>query len=658
MTSYCDFTQNNYKVITVLVVAILLVSLTSCATVGGRDGLSLIEAINQSAQRMAEDLPTGTRVAIVAFESENHNLSDFIMEELTGALFDMGIEVADRQNLEFVFRELEFQMAGHVSDETAVSVGRFLGAEMVITGQLRDLGSVQRLMTTAVHVETALRGSIPRFDVRNDRATQNMIAALGRQTTVMVSRFSVNEHTVPQTAGTYLDRGILFASRGEWELAILDFTEALRLNPNLAAAYILRGRALRASVSQVTAILEDFADIATVSRLRRELSANQMQILKRAISDFTQAIRLDPHNFMAYVERGRARLDKNEADLAIADFNLAMRLRPDSASLYIMRGVTHTQRGDLDQAITDFNQAIWLGSDSSSVFYNAFFNRGNVRSLRGELDQAIADFTESIRFNNNHAWTFYGRGWAYLRRDDFDLAIADFNEAIRLHPNFAAAFQSRGQAYFRRGDLGQAIADYTQAIRLDPNNAEGYFGRGNAHLGTGSLEQAIADFTQAMRLDPNNIGAFVARGAANLFKGKYCQAITDYEAALRIHSNYPMADHVANHVKNQLEHAIALFNSDKAVRLNPDCEEAHFERGWALFQWGDFDYAIAAFTHVIQLNPDSVAAFALRGLVYHSARKYYLAIADFEAALKIDPNHSDAYRIMAWLEAARLDAGW
>jgi len=46
---------------------------------------------------------------------------------------------------------------GMVSDDTAQSVGQFLGAELVITGQLWDLGAVRRLTANAILVETAMR---------------------------------------------------------------------------------------------------------------------------------------------------------------------------------------------------------------------------------------------------------------------------------------------------------------------------------------------------------------------------------------------------------------------------------------------------------------------------------------------------------------------
>ena len=47
--------------------------------------VSLMEAIEQSAEQIARSLPRGSRVAVVAFESESGNLSDFIMNEFTGA---------------------------------------------------------------------------------------------------------------------------------------------------------------------------------------------------------------------------------------------------------------------------------------------------------------------------------------------------------------------------------------------------------------------------------------------------------------------------------------------------------------------------------------------------------------------------------------------
>jgi curli biogenesis system outer membrane secretion channel CsgG len=153
------------------IISVMTILFASCATTGSRDSVSLAEAIERSAEKMAADLPAGSRVAIVAWESASAGLSDYIMEELTGALVDRHLEVADRQTLEHVYRELNLQMSGAVSDESARSIGKFLGADLVITGQITELGGLYRYQASAIHVESATRDSVARFDVRSDAQT-------------------------------------------------------------------------------------------------------------------------------------------------------------------------------------------------------------------------------------------------------------------------------------------------------------------------------------------------------------------------------------------------------------------------------------------------------------------------------------------------------
>jgi predicted small secreted protein len=148
---------------------VLAVFLASCATSGGSgDDVSLMEAIEQSVEKITADLPDGSRVAIVAWESPSAGLSDYIMEELSGALVDRDMEVADRQNLEYVYRELH-QMSGDVSDYSARSIGKFLGADLVITGQLTKLDCPYHYRASAIHVENATLDSVISLDVRGMR---------------------------------------------------------------------------------------------------------------------------------------------------------------------------------------------------------------------------------------------------------------------------------------------------------------------------------------------------------------------------------------------------------------------------------------------------------------------------------------------------------
>jgi tetratricopeptide (TPR) repeat protein len=58
----------------------------------------------------------------------------------------------------------------------------------------------------------------------------------------------------------------------------------------------------------------------------------------RAIADLTEAIRLDPAYAAAYNERGLAYSGKGDYDRAIADYSEGMRIDPNAATLYSNRG--------------------------------------------------------------------------------------------------------------------------------------------------------------------------------------------------------------------------------------------------------------------------------------------------------------------------------
>jgi len=228
----------------------------SCASVQNTDIISLDDAIEKSAVELTNKLQKGNRIAIIAFSSEHENLSNYIMDELTGAFVEGKIETADRRNLAFVFKELNFQMSGNISDETAVSVGKFLGVKYVVTGQFLKTGKSYRYRLSGINVETAVQETSLRYNVKNDKSLQQLIADVTKNAPVTVTAdYGEKPNAELQTAGAYLDRGIYYASRRQWDLAIDNFTKAISLDRNLTAAYLLRGRAYYACASYVTSTL-------------------------------------------------------------------------------------------------------------------------------------------------------------------------------------------------------------------------------------------------------------------------------------------------------------------------------------------------------------------------------------------------------------------
>ncbi|MDR1326259.1 MAG: tetratricopeptide repeat protein [Treponema sp.] len=88
----------------------------------------------------------------------------------------------------------------------------------------------------------------------------------------------------------------------------------------------------------------------------------------QAIDDYNQTIRVEPNYAAAYNNRGRSYYAKGDYDKAIADFNQAITLDPNYADAYNNRGRAYYAKGDLDRALADYNQAITLDPESPLAF--------------------------------------------------------------------------------------------------------------------------------------------------------------------------------------------------------------------------------------------------------------------------------------------------
>ena len=273
-----------------------------------------------------------------------------------------------------------------------------------------------------------------------------------------------------QSRSTYWDfigRGFDKGMLGDYKGAIFEYTQAIRLVPDNALAYIKRGLA-KADLGQ------HFA----------------------AISDYDTAIRLKPDEADAYISRGYAKGDLGQHRAAISDYDTAIRLKPDSAAAYYARGYAKGDLGQHRAAISDYDTAIRLKPDSA----DAYISRGNAKAKLGQYAAAISDYDTAIRLDPDYADTYNNRGNAKAELGQHFAAISDYDTAIRLKPDHALAYNNRGHA---KGDLGQhrtAISDYDTAIRLDPDYANAYINRGLVKLELGRTSSAKRDFQTALKL--------------------------------------------------------------------------------------------------------------------------------------------------------------
>jgi tetratricopeptide (TPR) repeat protein len=87
----------------------------------------------------------------------------------------------------------------------------------------------------------------------------------------------------------------------------------------------------------------------------------------KAIREFTEAIRLDPKNADAYHQRGLAYDQTKDYDKAISDFTEAVRLEAGESDHLRARGAVYEHKKDSANAVSDYNQAIQVEADNDDA---------------------------------------------------------------------------------------------------------------------------------------------------------------------------------------------------------------------------------------------------------------------------------------------------
>lgn len=88
---------------------------------------------------------------------------------------------------------------------------------------------------------------------------------------------------------------------------------------------------------------------------------------ENAIGDFGDAIRLDPNDAVYYMNRALVLLELGEVELALADFDQAATLSPDDPAVYFNRGLIREGIGDKEGGLADFRKAYELAPDDPDV---------------------------------------------------------------------------------------------------------------------------------------------------------------------------------------------------------------------------------------------------------------------------------------------------
>jgi len=442
-----------------------------------------------------------------------------------------------------------------------------------------------------------------------------------------------NKNNYEMQAEDYVKRGLTNFNQKNYQQAIDDCSQAIRLNPKFADAYFFRG-----------------------------LVYVELRNWGQSIADFSESININPKYESAYSNRACSVVQQKDSMIgwliAIEDYDQALNINPSNAVNFFCRGLVYF-KFDKQKAKKDFIKAIELNPNYEDAQKYIALLEAQDKPL--DLDFFTEKLEESsetnkrdlINRNNNNikpeSYTINQKG--SFSDNDLDEQI---DKAIKLK---------------REGNYQQAYSIYQELDRKYPDNASLLFAWAKTTACLNKFQEAKKYMEEAKIIyekvdhpyawqcqehidwlsNPNNSDEFQSYMASvsnnpnwlfmnNLEKKEDCEIYIKNGLSLGSSGNY--------------KQAIECFN--KAIELDPFFANAYFNRG---FMYNKLNYpleAIADFSQAISINPKHAQAYCERGFVYFTswfATQQYLnqAISDLNQAIEIDSNFSKAYCILGFI---------
>ena len=168
----------------------------------------------------------------------------------------------------------------------------------------------------------------------------------------------------PVNTTVLMKRAQLFFELHQFDLAIEDYSDVIRVNNKIDEAYFGRGMALGRNGE-----------------------------VRKGIADLSEYIRRNPDSSLAYTKRGVRYLWIGEEKNAQLDLLQAIKLNPDNAEAHDDLGVIHARQGQYQQALKHFQTTVSLDPSYMKGHHNmamVFYIIGMSKQALTAVDQALA----------------------------------------------------------------------------------------------------------------------------------------------------------------------------------------------------------------------------------------------------------------------------
>jgi predicted O-linked N-acetylglucosamine transferase (SPINDLY family)/predicted 2-oxoglutarate/Fe(II)-dependent dioxygenase YbiX len=247
------------------------------------------------------------------------------------------------------------------------------------------------------------------------------------------------------------------------------------------------------------------------------LRALQQGKLTEALTQFQQAIALEPERAEFYVHLGVAHCRQANFELGVAAYEQALALQPERTEARYNLALALEKLGQSEAALQQYQVILQQHPDQIATHYQI----GNLYQKQSWFQTAIAAYHQAIErlgqpgllslpinqiisVRPDAVW--YNLGVAQQKLHDLPAAESAYRRALTLNPNYVEAHNALA-ALIQPQDHERALVHYQQALIAAPNYLPALINLGNLYLQQQDWQSAEAAFQRVLQQDPQQLKA-------------------------------------------------------------------------------------------------------------------------------------------------------
>ena len=454
----------------------------------------------------------------------------------------------------------------------------------------------------------------------------------------------------------YLAAGQDYMKKGQYGDAVIEFRNAVRLDPRFVDAYyqLAQADAAQHAWTSAFASLEKAIELdpnrldVRLDRGRLYLAARQFD---KAEDEANLILKQDSRNIGAYQLLAPALVGEGKPDQALAAFMKVAELRPNDDSNYMNIALVELTLHRMGNAKEHFKKAVQLNPKS----IQAILDLANFYRSQGTLLGAEQVLETGVQ-NNPEAPALY-IDWASMLSSEGKSADADGildNLRTRMPKSTEAAI-AIGDYYLPRRDLDKALAEYRRGLSVSPNNLDIEKRMEDVYLVSDQAEQAAQMDTQLMKLAPKDVLVRVNHGRVLMAQGKLKEAESELRQVVK-----DAADSWQAHYYLGLSYwqngSLGQANSElqEALVISPGSHAVLQSLAQLNLARGNASVAQTYGQEMVQKYPADVSARLILGAIYSRQNQFRLAEEQFFVAKQLAPNQADVHFHLGQLYSSEM----